>query len=368
MDSPKTPVRPLPPVDVKALGNALAAWFAVHQRPLPWRSDRSAYRVWLSEIMLQQTQVAVVERYFAAFTEKFPTVVDLANASEDAVLAMWAGLGYYARGRNLHRAAKMVRDDFGGQFPTTAATLMTLPGVGRYTAGAIATFAFGERTPIVDGNIFRVLARVWDDATPVNHPAGVSSAWERAASLVAEVENPRATNEALMELGALVCTPRNPKCDRCPVSTHCRSHAAGTTAERPVKLKAAARTKLTVAMALLVTDDDRVWLEKQPSTGLFGGLYAPPSQPVEGRTRPATVVKTLFAERGIPFTPKPGPIVVDRTLTHRDLTFLVFARRVVAPTASAEWVPRAELPQWGLAAAARAVLDAAWPAGPQTAD
>lgn len=327
------------------------------KRALAWREDRTPYRVWLSEIMLQQTQVAVVERYFAAFTTRFSDVTALANASEDEVLALWAGLGYYARGRNLHRAAKAVRDDHGGQFPTTAKALQTLPGVGPYTAGAIASLAFGERAPIVDGNVLRVLSRLHNDATPIDGTEGKARAWKRAEELVTAAKDPAILNEAMMELGALVCTPRSPRCDACPLQQDCVGHAVGDPAVLPVKAKKTKRKVVRLATLLAVTDDDRIWLEKQPSAGLFGGLYAPPSVEVARKPDAKKAAEGLAAERGLSFAKGPAPVTVQRTLTHRELHFFVFLRRLPSPPPAAAWIRRSDLDSVGIASAARAVVD-----------
>ncbi|MHC4652819.1 MAG: A/G-specific adenine glycosylase [Planctomycetota bacterium] len=197
---------------------ALCAWFRREARDLPWRRRRTGYTALVSEAMLQQTQVArVVERY-RAFVRRFPNVRRLAKAREQAVLAEWQGMGYYRRARNLHAAAKMIVGEFGGRVPRTADQLRTLPGVGRYTAASIASIVYGERTPLVDGNVQRVLARLDVKSGRAQDPQLVKWAWERTGQLVALAESPGSLNEGLMELGAVVCTPRNPTCETCPVA------------------------------------------------------------------------------------------------------------------------------------------------------
>lgn len=347
---------PSPPSPAK-IAARLSTWFAGAKRELAWRKQRTPYRVWLSEIMLQQTQVAVVERYFAAFTERFADVTALANASEDEVLALWAGLGYYARGRNLHRAAQTVRDEHGGEFPTTAKALQTLPGVGPYTAGAIASLAFGERAAIVDGNVLRVLSRLFNDATPIDSSEGKARAWKRATDLVTVAKDPAVLNEAMMELGALVCTPRSPQCATCPLRRDCVGSAAGNAASLPVKAKKTKRKVVRLATLLAVTDDDRIWLEKQPRNGLFGGLYAPPSVEVQRKADAKQAAEGLAGQRGLSFAQSPAAVTVKRTLTHRELHFFVFLRQLPAPPPSGNWIPRADLDTVGIASAARAVVD-----------
>ncbi|MFZ9889667.1 MAG: A/G-specific adenine glycosylase, partial [Myxococcota bacterium] len=268
---------------LRALGQELVQWFAVHKRTLPWREDRSPYRVWLSEIMLQQTRVATVVPYYERFLARFPEVASLAAAAEDEVLGLWSGLGYYSRGRNLHRAAQVVMDQWGGEFPSTAAELRTLPGVGPYTAAAIASLAFGRMEGVVDGNVLRVLSRLFDYESPVGTPHSHATARSRVDGLIGAAGDPAGINEGLMELGALVCTPRSPACEKCPWQARCLAYARSTVPLRPVKLPKRARTSLRIVCAV-VYDEEWVWLEKRPAGGLFGGLHEPPSSPLRGRT------------------------------------------------------------------------------------
>lgn len=345
-----------------AIATALSDWFAANQRALPWRETRTAYRVWLSEIMCQQTQVAVVEGYFARFIARFPTVHALAAASEDEVLSLWSGLGYYSRGRNVHKAARYVVDTLGGQFPDTEAGLRALPGVGPYTAAAVACFAFGHRSTVVDGNVMRVYARVFDVQDAVNAAPGRARIDAEAAAVVAASENAALVNEGVMELGALVCAPKSPKCSACPLAAHCRAHARGTTRERPVKKPKKKRTVVHVA-ALLATHGDRVWLEKRAETRLFGGLYEPPSVTLEDADAAESALVELAAARGLPA--EPGPIVhIKRVLTHRELHF--YAMHVPLPDEAAPpsdaWVPLAEVAQRGISSAVGAVFKKTVPA------
>src|SRR6185369_3543428 len=198
----------------------LLAWYGRHKRALPWRDVGDPYRTWISEIMLQQTQVDTVIPYYQRWLERFPTVQALAESPLNDVLALWEGLGYYSRARNLHRAAQQVAAERGGALPQTVDELLALPGIGRYTAGAIASIAFGVDAPVLDGNVKRVLARVFDIQTDVKSPAGARELWALAASLV---PSGRAGdyNQALMDLGATLCTPRAPACDICPVRELC---------------------------------------------------------------------------------------------------------------------------------------------------
>jgi A/G-specific adenine glycosylase len=253
----------------------VVAWQREHGRHgLPWQGTRDAYRIWLSEIMLQQTQVATVIPYYAKFLTRFPDVRALAAASEDDVLALWSGLGYYARARNLHRAAQRVVERHGGEFPTRFADLVELPGVGRSTAAAIAAFSSGERGAILDGNVRRVLARHAGIAGDPSQAATIAALWEEA-----EARLPRAGIESytqgMMDLGADVCLPRDPRCMLCPVSQDCVARVEGRIAELPGKRVRAAARRKRIAM-LVVISKGEVLLEKRPSSGIWGGLWSLP--------------------------------------------------------------------------------------------
>jgi A/G-specific adenine glycosylase len=221
-----------------AMRTALMAWYAQHKRPLPWRRDRDAYRVWVSEIMLQQTRVAAVLEHYRAFLEAFPTVEALAGAAEEQVLARWSGLGYYRRARMLHQAARVVVKELGGVIPRTEAELRKLPGIGRYTAAAIASIAYGEPVAVVDGNVERVLIRLDGE------PRSGALAWRRAQELLDGL-HAGDWNQAMMELGATVCTPQNPQCPTCPVGSWCRAPGAATGRPR------GARQRVQIVRALI---------------------------------------------------------------------------------------------------------------------
>jgi len=379
------------------LAAQLTTWFALRQRTLPWRETslgrRSPYRVWLAEIMLQQTRVSVVVDYFNRFIARFPAVGDLAAASEDEVLSLWSGLGYYARGRNLHKAARAVVVDHGGVFPDTAAQLRTLPGVGDYTAAAIASLAFGERTAVLDGNVARVLSRLHDDATAIDTPRGKRHFTALAQALVdaAPKDGAGEVNEALMELGALVCTPKSPSCASCPWLASCRGRERAVLL--PVKAKKNAKKHVRIAVVVVTDAVGRFWLEKRASAGLFGGLWEPPGvvlddDSADGDSSSAELGwRRVLLERGLAAPAVwPAPIVVQRTLTHRELRFellrlvadphtLPSTTMATTPTTPAtpttataatptmggagQWFSVAELGSVGTSTAVRTVLDAA---------
>jgi A/G-specific adenine glycosylase len=254
----------------------LLAWQAVHGRhDLPWQADRDPYRVWLSEVMLQQTQVATVIPYFTRFCARFPDVMALAAAPLVEVLSLWAGLGYYARARNLHACAKLVVERFGGRFPLDAPTLAQLPGIGRSTAAAIAAFCASAREPILDGNVKRVLARHFAVAGDPSTAAVERVLCERARSLLPTARHMPAFTQGLMDLGATVCTRHAPRCGACPVARTCIARATGRAEHYP-----AARTRGPLparrAWALLAVHGDRVLLQRRAPAGVWGGLYALP--------------------------------------------------------------------------------------------
>lgn len=250
----------------------LLAWYGAARRDLPWRRDRDPYRVWISEVMLQQTRVRTARGYFERWMERFPTLDDLAAAREGDVLRAWQGLGYYARARNLHRAAIIVRDQFGSRLPRDAAALEELPGVGEYTAGAIASIAYGRPEPAVDGNARRLLCRLYDLQAPSARELG------RCSAELIDHERPGDFNQALMELGASVCTPRAPRCPSCPVSGFCLAHARGTEATRPAPSPRSPVPRFRVGTAVIRSPSGRLLLARRPVPGLLAGMWEFPGR------------------------------------------------------------------------------------------
>ena len=259
---------------VARLQRDLLAWYGACRRDLPWRRTRDPWAIWVSEIMLQQTRVDTVKPYFERFMARFPTPLALAEAPEDQVLAAWSGLGYYRRARMLHAGARAVADG-GVAIPSRREGLLALPGIGRYTAGAIASIAFGQAVGLVDGNVARVLARLFAIDDDMKR-AGMKRAQQLADDLV-PAEAPGDWNQALMELGATICTPRAPSCDRCPVRSSCRAHAEGRTSELPVLAEKPKPKPQRVQALVARSKDGRVLLARRRSAGLFGGLWEPPS-------------------------------------------------------------------------------------------
>ena len=260
-----------------SLAQRLIAWQYVYGRhDLPWQVS-NPYYVWLSEVMLQQTQVGTVIPYFLRFIARFPDVASLASASADDVMAQWGGLGYYSRARNLHRAAQQVMQDFGGKFPESAQGLVTLPGIGRSTAAAIAVFCFAAREAILDGNVKRVLARWAGVEGWPGEKAVENRLWQQAESLLPE-QDVAAYTQGLMDLGSLVCTRSKPHCQECPLAQDCYAKAAGRQRELPTP-KPRKSVPERHAVLLLIRHQDRILLERRPPTGIWGGLWSLPEAP-----------------------------------------------------------------------------------------
>lgn len=257
---------------IMVFSKLLIQWYLQHKRNLPWRNTQNPYYIWLSEIMLQQTRVAQGMPYFFAFTEAFPTVFDLANASEEQVLKLWQGLGYYSRARNLHKTAQTVAYEMHGNFPGSYSELLKLKGVGDYTAAAIASFSYNEAVPVVDGNVFRVLARYFDVEIDIASAAAKKTFQKLALELMPK-ENPAIFNQAIMEFGALQCTPKNPDCGICVMNKSCAALQKGKVNQLPVKSKKA-KVKNRFFNYLVAEDDVKnTMIIKRSGKGIWHGLY-----------------------------------------------------------------------------------------------
>lgn len=330
-------------------------WFEQHGRKdLPWQVP-DAYSVWVSEIMLQQTQVQTVLPYYERFMRSFPAVVDLANANIDAVLQHWSGLGYYARARNLHKAAAIVRDEHGGVFPDSFDDVVALPGIGRSTAGAILALAFAQRHPILDGNVKRVLARHeaiagWPGKTDV-----ADTLW-----LAAEQHTPRsrvdAYTQAIMDLGATVCTRSNPRCKECPVSSDCSARTQTTTDQYPGRKPKTTRPLKQTTMVLALCGD-AVYLERRPPTGIWGGLWSLPEL-ADGRVKDWCDLNQISFDDSIDSWD-----TLRHSFSHYDLDIQPVVVRVdavsrkVADDDDATWHRPGELPPGGIAAPVQKLIN-----------
>lgn len=303
----------------------LLDWYDRAAADLPWRSTTpDPYAVWLSEIMLQQTQVETVRGYYLRFLERFPTVQALAEAPQSDVLKQWEGLGYYSRARNLHACAQIVTQEHGGVFPRDVESLQKLPGIGRYTAGAVASIAYGVRAAVLDGNVIRVFARLTDLADDVSHNTTQAKLWEMAD---AWVPHARAGdyNQALMELGRTVCKPRAPLCADCPLKAHCRAFASGTQSQRPVKAAKAPTPHYDVAAGIIRNSDGRILIAQRPPEGLLGGLWEFPGGKQEtGETLPECLQRELREELAIEVEVGALFVVVKHAFTHFKITLHAF--------------------------------------------
>jgi A/G-specific adenine glycosylase len=346
-----------------AIRAPLLAWYDRQKRDLPWRRTRDPYAIWLSEVMLQQTQVSTVIPYWERFLARFPTVQALAAAPLEDVLAGWKGLGYYSRARNLHRAAQEVTAQFGGRFPPTAKALLALPGFGRYTAGAVASIAFGEEAPLVDGNVARVLSRLFVVEGLPGDRAREALLWALAGALV-KGERPGDFNQALMEHGATVCRPERPLCLLCPVREACLAYQTGRTAELPPAKVRAAPKPMTLALAVW-PQGDTLLFARRAEKGLFGGLWELPAVEVAPGTPEAEAAARLAEALAVPLAAQALLGTVKRQLTHRTLTLhLLHVTGPQRPSRAAafhelRWCTPAQASELGMSTAMQRALDAA---------
>jgi A/G-specific adenine glycosylase len=353
------PAVPIPPARRAALRRRLLAWYDAGHRPLPWRFPQRAadpYRVWIAEVLLQQTQVRAAIPYYLRFVERFPTLEALAAAGEDEVLALWSGLGYYARGRNLHAAAREALARHGA-LPASLEALRALPGFGPYTAGAVASIAFAIPAAAVDGNVARVLSRLFLVAgDPVS--AKVRARLSVLAGALVHPERPGDLNQALMELGATICGKPAPGCARCPVAPLCAARAAGREREVPTARRRPARRALVLGCAI-VRRGDALLLARRPGRGLFGGLWAPPAAELGDADPAAALRSALRRAHGLSLAVGEEVAACERTLTHRALTLRAFrceARGPIREDAGLAFAPSSELGRLGVPTAMRDLL------------
>ena len=306
-----------------AFRRALLKWYRANHRKLPWRAAPGGrgdpYHVFVSEAMLQQTQVATVIEYFNRFVQRWPTVRDLAAADEQQVLAAWQGLGYYRRARNLHRAAKIIVDDHGGQIPDTVESLQKLPGVGRYTAGAIASIAFRRPAPILDGNVKRVLARLLAITQPVDERSVEQRLWALAQDAVRRARHPGDVNQALMELGAMVCTPKSPACLTCSVRKFCMAAERGLVDDLPVIAKRTKQVEVTHHV-IAIERNGKYRFEQRPDHGLWAGMW-----------------QLTTHEDGLPRQTGREIGRFVHITTHRRITFVVYHRKARSARGNGVW-------------------------------
>ncbi|MCP4537675.1 MAG: A/G-specific adenine glycosylase [Chloroflexi bacterium] len=347
-----------------AFTGQLLAWFTRHARDLPWRQDRTPYRVWVAEVMLQQTQVETVIPYYERFLIRFPTIQSLSSASLEDVLKVWEGLGYYARARNLHATAQQVVSANDGQLPDTFDDLLALPGVGRYIAGAVASIAFGRDVPAVDGNARRVLCRVFRIREDVTR-SKVQRKLEVLATNLLPAGRAGVFNEALMELGATICTPRAPRCDRCPLGDLCQAHAEGVQETLPVKRPRKRVPHYDVAAAVTVRDDGRVLVAQRNVDDMLGGMWEFPGGKRESdETLPECLAREMREELDVEVDVGRVLIVVKHAYTHFRITLHAFCCGLVSgeprcvDCAAFRWVVPDELNALPMSVADRKVAQA----------
>ncbi len=327
----------------------LLRWYRSCRADLPWRSDPKPYHVWLSEVMLQQTQVETVIPYYRRFLAAFPTIAELAAAPLDDVLKLWEGLGYYSRARNLHRAAAIVVAEHDGELPAEVSELRTLPGVGRYTAGAIASIAFGRPAPVLDGNVMRLISRLLDLDDDITLSATQNKLWGIAADWLPG-NGAGEYNQALMELGQKICKPKNPLCATCLLQPHCRAFAQGTQLERPVRSKRAPRPHFDVTAGLIRDDHGRLLIAQRPLDGLLGGLWEFPGGKVEGQESFTECLRRELREE-LAIEVDVGRLfaVVDHAFTHFKITLHAFECRYLGALPPYEEPQAIEVLNWAWA-------------------
>jgi A/G-specific adenine glycosylase len=347
---------------VPSVADKVVRWQQINGRNnLPWQNTQDPYRVWLSEIMLQQTQVATVRDYFERFTRRLPTLADLAAASADEVMGLWSGLGYYSRARNLHRCAQLVMQEHGGQFPKCAALLQTLPGIGRSTAAAIASLCFGERVAILDANVKRVLTRLLAFDGDLAQAANERALWALAQALVPGAKtNTKAMaryTQGMMDLGAMVCLARKPLCGQCPLQSDCRAYAADTIEAFPVRTRKLKRSSQSLWLLWAQDAKGAVWLQRRPAPGVWAGLHCFAVFDSEAHLRevlPATARSKVQALKSF-----------VHVLTHKDLHLHPMYLRLPAdrrlPGLEGGWISKQDWSSLGLPAPVRKLLETAGP-------
>jgi A/G-specific adenine glycosylase len=338
--------------NILSIGTDIIAWFEQHGRDMPWRDTRDPYRIWIAEVILQQTRIETGVGYFYRFVERFPEVATLAAADQDEVLKHWEGLGYYSRARNLHAAAKTLVDVYGGVFPPDYQELMKLKGVGPYTARAIGSFAFDNPTGVIDGNVLRVMARVLGDSSPINQTKTRQKFQQLIDQWVEGVPS-RPFNFGMMDLGSGLCTPHQPGCMLCPLQLRCQAWQQGMTALLPVKEKKAKRKVRYFHFYLVQDSEQRLAVRQRPAEGLWGGLWEIPNQEIDHATWQAKV------------DPYGGDyqLALKHVFTHFDMMIHVY--QLPASLAN-DWpdlrfIDREEIPIFAFAKAVLKIFDLTWP-------
>lgn len=349
--------------DRQAFQGELLAWYHDHRRKMPWRSTDDPYRIWVSEVMLQQTRVDQAQPYYERFLQRFPTVEALAEAEQDEVLRLWEGLGYYSRARHLHRAAKIVAEQFGGRVPDDYDTIIDLPGVGPYTAAAVLSIAHGKPHAVLDGNVKRVLSRVYAVDRDISRSQTRRHLQDLADTLL-EPERPGIFNQALMELGATVCTPTAPRCPDCPIQPVCQARAEGQPEAYPVKKKKAPIPHHDIAVGLVYNESGDLLIQRRPEDGLLGGLWEfPGGKREEGESLQEACRREIDEETGVEV--EVGDLFhrLSHAYSHFKITMYAFRceHRAGTPTGCegqpVRWVPVEELDEYAFPRANRRLIE-----------
>ncbi|MDP4084785.1 MAG: A/G-specific adenine glycosylase [Bacillota bacterium] len=333
-------LKELEKMDINAFQHDLISWFKEEQRDLPWRKDQDPYKVWVSEIMLQQTRVDTVIPYFNRFIEWFPTIDEFADAEEEKVLKAWEGLGYYSRVRNLHSAAKEVREKYNGKVPNTLEEISELKGVGPYTAGAILSIAYGKPEPAVDGNVMRVLSRIlsiWDD---IAKPS-TRKIFESAVHMLISHSEPSEFNQALMELGAIICTPTSPSCLLCPVREYCVAFEEGTQEELPIKSKKNKPKNVQLASILVKNNEGKFLIHKRPSQGLLANLWEFPTIEIDSSIESEKGNLEFLFKRILDINIKQEKVIgqIEHVFSHLIWNIQVYGGELIKyPPKNGEWI------------------------------
>ena len=338
-------------MDIQSFSRRLLHWYKRHARTLPWRGNPDPYAIWVSEVMLQQTRVETVTPYYERWMQRFPSVEQLASASQQEVLSTWEGLGYYGRARNLHRAAQLLMKEYHGKLPDEVPFLRKLPGVGRYTAAAIASIAYGKDEPTLDGNIRRVLARCFNITEDARSKVGEKQLWQLAAQHLPPGQAGE-YNQALMDLGASICTPRSPNCVSCPLEDICQARALGLQEQRPVMLPKPAIPHHMVTAAV-IRRGNRVLITCRPSSGLLGGMWEfPGGKKQDGEDLPGCLRREICEELGVEVEIGDQLGVYKHAYTHFRVTLYAFRCTLLGgeprplQVTDLRWVTPGELAQY----------------------
>ncbi len=312
--------------NLKPIVKPLLKWYGKNKREMPWRGSENPYYIWISEIMLQQTQVETVRPYFERFIRKFPTVSKLADADQQTVLKLWEGLGYYSRARNLHNASKLINSEYSGKLPETFDELLEIPGFGPYTSAAVASIAFHQSVPVIDGNVFRVFSRLTEMSFEISKPQTRKHVFGNLEKIIPG-KNPGEFNQAIMELGALICKPKNPKCSECPVAEYCSAFLNGKTELYPIKKKVPDRPHKQIAVGIL-EKDGKILIAKRRENQMLGGLWEFPGGKVEsGESLEECLVREFSEEVELSISIIGKVCEVDHAFTHFTITIHAYLCR-----------------------------------------